>query len=883
MTIHFLLMKQKHQDSPDNHCVVKNLTTYNNFLFGDVVTNGSHHVANTNSVLHFLTSNGQQQYIGNQTTIEGIPVDHWRSCMYMASMNANYTLDYYFTTRTDNDPLAYPQIPIRAEAKGLRRLSNGTNIQFNHIYEFYDYRPAVTEDATIFLTPKGVVCPGRKKTRPLPKLQKFYSYREEAITGNVATLYDIWYTTAQNLSRLDFRPGQGNTNPVTQIHDYNTGVAYVIDKVFGNCTTMPIPTSSFDAKTGLKTVADPGVLMMRSGASFLYLDDTYTYEGQRPVRGIWCDVFISNRTDYAPIGNKPSRFEFYFLSHAWYQINNIGYTDQVDTDIPIQLDIIWMRGFDEQHVTYNFYNFNQEQPADDVFDISPCYSDPETMSFRIDFPGSYSSMLAFQTFYRSVVSSGVAQYAGISPLRIQKSKFRFSYNDAYFIGVMLERAPPVSEYRAFQGKYMGTNMDAIFNGVTDANECANRCRESQNFTCNGFDICQTKSTCMLSRYRWENKPIGTNPNCVHYSRVIGGLPMNQKSLADAWVQLKNKVLRGELQFEIQMNGQPQTITATSINSNVLVSGNRQLSSSQYIAQFTSYRNQFVPQHDSLTITGTSVDDCAQACVEGAIFVCNSFEYSFDTGSCALSKLQPDVKRNLIQPRSQTDLYIRDYTNQFSKTSGQTALSSANVIYQSIGNANQCAKLCKNYNEFECKSFDYCAYIGLCYLGRRHILDVPVSSIKSNPMCNHYSRNYVADFSRTPNRVIRQQDNRIVQGVSVQQCAKLCVEEQGFSCASFDFCGNTTACRLSTASLTNDKNTAVASAFCSVYSRRALPSTPPQQSNSSGVYSGGQMAGLALGMIILGIMLTGGFIYFYFKRREADTDMKVAFTRNDYSS
>lgn len=40
-----------------------------------------------------------QQYIGNQTTIEGIPVDHWRSCMYMASMNANYTLDYYFTSR----------------------------------------------------------------------------------------------------------------------------------------------------------------------------------------------------------------------------------------------------------------------------------------------------------------------------------------------------------------------------------------------------------------------------------------------------------------------------------------------------------------------------------------------------------------------------------------------------------------------------------------------------------------------------------------------------------------------------------------------------------------------------------------------------------------
>ena len=47
-----------------------------------------------------------------------------------------------------------------------------------------------------------------------------------------------------------------------------------------------------------------------------------------------------------------------------------------------------------------------------------------------------------------------------------------------------------------------------------------------------------------------------------------------------------------------------------------------------------------------------------------------------------------------------------------------------------------------------------------------------------------------------------------------------MEEEGFSCASFDYCGNTTECRLSTASMKNiGQVSVIANLYCDVYSSK----------------------------------------------------------------
>ena len=86
-------------------------------------------------------------------------------------------------------------------------------------------------------------------------------------------------------------------------------------------------------------------------------------------------------------------------------------------------------------------------------------------------------------------------------------------------------------------------------------------------------------------------------------------------------------------------------------------------------------------------------------------------------------------------------FLGDYTSKFTQLPGQTVLSSSSVIYQQVFDTNQCAKLCDNYQAFNCKSFDFCFDIGTCFLGKSHVFDVPKGDIISNPMCNHFSRKY----------------------------------------------------------------------------------------------------------------------------------------------
>ena len=68
-------------------------------------------------------------------------------------------------------------------------------------------------------------------------------------------------------------------------------------------------------------------------------------------------------------------------------------------------------------------------------------------------------------------------------------------------------------------------------------------------------------------------------------------------------------------------------------------------------------NRYVPNYDDNIITGLSIDDCAQACVDQTSFICQSFEYQLIQGVCVLSHLHPDEHPGAIKSIVGTDLYI----------------------------------------------------------------------------------------------------------------------------------------------------------------------------------------------------------------------------------
>jgi len=81
--------------------------------------------------------------------------------------------------------------------------------------------------------------------------------------------------------------------------------------------------------------------------------------------------------------------------------------------------------------------------------------------------------------------------------------------------------------------------------------------------------------------------------------------------------------------------------------------------------------------------------------------------------------------------------------------------------------------------------------------------------------------YLADFQNTPKRtLLPNRGDRLIKDISVDECAKLCVEEESLDCASFAYCGNSTTCRLSTTAMKNvGQVTSTANLWCDVYNSK----------------------------------------------------------------
>lgn len=859
-------------------CNVTNLELDpNQKLFGlKIGTGGMPHVYTTNGALHFAQSNGLT-YIG-QTTVRGIAVDHWQSCVYWPELIANFTLDYYFSVYNWTDPVLYPQIPVRAEIVGSNLGVAST--YFHHIYEYFDFRTSIWKGAIEFETPAGTVCPGRKRTKPVPQLAGQYSYREEIVNtmASQVSMADVWYDFNYKLVRFDYRPAYANppyytTNPVTEIHDYKAGVAYAIDRTLGNCSIIPIYNASFDAALSISKSINNNktqfVIRMKSPSQLFYLDNTtYTYEGQRTVRDMLCDTYVSKRTDFSLPGYQTfnSTFVFYFLASGWTSSNNVGRVNAMNQHIPVRLDIStdsWV-GY---QASYNLYNFDEEDPSANTFDVTSCFDDFSQQPLILEFAGNYdSSLYQYKNNFLTATVDTLMAVTHLPRVRIQKAEFHIEPDNAYFVGTLMNVPPALSFYQKIPGVYKQYSNDQYIT-VTDAVSCAVACNSDQYQPCNSFEYCPGQQLCTLSKHHAsDGTTIPNTGTCDFYARTINSTEYNIP-LGQAWRLLKNIVIVGDLRINVNINGKSQQYTATSVDQNVIQNGQRQLSTQQALQNYNVQINKAIPGYDDLILTGQAVDDCATSCKNQEEWICNSFEYCFDTGYCVLSKIHPDERPGLVVNKALCDLYSRSYTSDYEMKKGLTVLSSSNAIYQNIYTADECGKLCNNYNAFSCKSFDYCDDLSTCYLGKTHFYDVPKANRQLTPSCNHYSRNYVYDFKKTQRKTIANRDDRVIAGISVTQCAKLCVEEETFNCASFDYCGNVTECRLSTASMKNIGQISVTpSLYCDVYNRETFPDgtayvnnpqkyygTPPP-TTAAGTYSGGAMAGIGFGMLIVGFVL-----------------------------
>ncbi|CAH1780325.1 unnamed protein product [Owenia fusiformis] len=397
-------------DNNSGSCTTIPMTGALGNLMGKTTPDGKYRMFSANEALKMITK--AEEYKGTKY-VRGMLVDWWYGCFYQPENKASMIVNFYFNAKNTWD-LVYPgkQFPVQIHVKGkLWRESEQKYIDFENFYNFFQYRPQIEIGEEIFQTDRGIVCAGRKVTIPPPEIPQSFSFKMEVIGGDALSVNNIkeWYDFKQNLFRVDVSMPNLYKNPIEVIHDYSTGVSYVIDKVMGNCSYSPI--GQF-ARDGVPDPNDPTLIRIRDPREFFRLDSNYTYEGQRVVRDVKSDVWIGVR----PMMNLFNlTYEWYFTQKDVKVVAQKGLA--IQGRVPWKVDVTLPNG---QRWQNNIYDFAEGRQSIFDFNISPCYLKLKRADFQFTMDASWDdwiNKIGLKLFRYNVLISIQANLA-ISPIRI---------------------------------------------------------------------------------------------------------------------------------------------------------------------------------------------------------------------------------------------------------------------------------------------------------------------------------------------------------------------------------------------------------------------------------------------------------------------------------
>ncbi|RMZ95134.1 EF-hand domain-containing D1 [Brachionus plicatilis] len=303
-------------------CQVKKINeSFDEFNFFGLVygPDGAINMKPVNDLLHF-NNEFPHMYVG-QEVYRGIPVKHYRSCQDWIEFNANFLIDFYFSVSEFEQSVGFPdinaQVPVASVIKGSLTRA-GRSVLIENTYEFFEFRPFVERKSDLYVQPSGVFCHNQTFKGEMPPIPRSFSFTEEILindkkmakSNKVYYSYDLKAIRYDTLATKNYRENA----PLKIIHDFNSGVGFVIDEFIGNCSIISLNND----QDSISLANSAGLaLTMKDPNQFFFIDDTYFYAGQRLERGIICDVFVSKRTDFKGMIDKQPEywvFEIYFMA-----------------------------------------------------------------------------------------------------------------------------------------------------------------------------------------------------------------------------------------------------------------------------------------------------------------------------------------------------------------------------------------------------------------------------------------------------------------------------------------------------------------------------------------------------------------------------------------
>ncbi|VDH96030.1 Hypothetical predicted protein, partial [Mytilus galloprovincialis] len=303
--------------------------------------------------------------------------------------------------------------------------------------------------------PPSIICTGSQERKAVPKMAFQVSFGMEKMSRTNTKLEDpvyiqVDYDFTSQLARLDLSkvPSNGlrkvyGNDSISLIQDFNLGVQYVIDSLYGNCSVTEL-TASFN-----DLIPRPSYLLppeMRHPIALLDVNySTMLYQGKKLYRDLNVESWgkVDNVTNF--------KHEIYFLLDK--KKGPISRTSNpvlqpVPVGVYVSVNDVH-RGQDGLKLKVesftNIYNFRPNRIDPSRFDIRKCYNSDSSfkqlhVAIKADDP---AAILSQKSLYLNHLHQFLSKTAKVSPTRISDLYLTKGLIDqtisAYFI--LLNKSP----------------------------------------------------------------------------------------------------------------------------------------------------------------------------------------------------------------------------------------------------------------------------------------------------------------------------------------------------------------------------------------------------------------------------------------------------------
>ncbi|XP_076436148.1 uncharacterized protein LOC143275756 [Babylonia areolata] len=223
--------------------------------------------------------------------------------------------------------------------------------------------------------------------------------------------------------------------------------------------------------------------------------------------------------------------------------------------------------------------------------------------------------------------------------------------------------------------------------------------------------------------------------------------------------------------------------------------------------FSRLPNHVITVSHKRKVPEASVEQCARRCVFEMTFHCRGFDYEPQHRNCWLTDLSVETSGSGVKFHHGADFYERvldgPTTHFVNYGVGSLPLVDGYQIYNKVMfgvTLGACAQLCLTQTTFECSSFDFSFNEQSCHMSEYTAAELNGLSHGVTPSYRvmHYEKKgqYLNFFYPTPYTIILGRNDKTVQRVSPDSCAKYCLQEKDFVCRSFDYQIRNGSCLLS---------------------------------------------------------------------------------------